>query len=64
MIVKFIKYWEQIPYLYCFAIILDPRYQLYLFYDTCEILSEILPVNYIDTVYTDAAQKFYDFFTA
>ena len=58
---KFVKYWGKIPYLYYFANILDPRYQLHLFYDTCEILGEILSVDYVNIVYTDARDKFYNY---
>jgi hypothetical protein len=43
---KFIKYWGNIPFLYSYAFILDPRAKLNGFTKALQILSEILNRNY------------------
>jgi hypothetical protein len=43
---KFIKYWGNIPFLYSYAFILDPRAKLNDFTKALQMLSEILNRDY------------------
>lgn len=46
MNLKFLKYWQNIPLLYSFAFVLDPRAKIRGFHNVLQILSQIIGVDY------------------
>jgi len=46
MKLKFLKYWQNIPLLYSFAFVLDPRAKIRGFHNVLQILSQIIGVDY------------------
>jgi hypothetical protein len=43
---KFLKYWQNIPMLYCFAFILDPRAKMRGFNSAMQVLSNLISTDY------------------
>ncbi|EEC81118.1 hypothetical protein OsI_23991 [Oryza sativa Indica Group] len=58
---KYLKYWKDIPMLYPFAFILDPRGKLRGFLDILSLIGDIINVDY-STYYADVKTKFYEVF--
>nr|ABA95642.1 hAT family dimerisation domain containing protein [Oryza sativa Japonica Group] len=58
---KYLKYWKDIPMLYSFAFILDPRGKLRGFLDILSLIGDIINVDY-STYYADVKTKFYEVF--
>ncbi|BAH92438.1 Os03g0844400 [Oryza sativa Japonica Group] len=58
---KYLKYWKDIPMLYSFAFILDPRGKLRGFLNILSLIGDIINVDY-STYYADVKTKFYEVF--
>jgi hypothetical protein len=58
---KFFKYWSDIPLLYSFAFILDPRAKMRGFFNVLNLLAETIGSEYT-TYYVDVKTKLYKLF--
>lgn len=61
MKLKFLKYWQEIPLLYSFAFILDPRAKMRGLYNALKILTETTSCEY-STYYTDVKSELHKLF--
>jgi hypothetical protein len=59
---KFLKYWENIPLLYSYAFILDPRTKMKGFFNVLELLAEYTGASY-SRYYGDVKDELYKMFT-
>ena len=62
MKLKFLKYWEDIPLLYSYAFILDPRAKMRGFFNVLELLAESIGGTY-SSYYADVKIELYKLFT-
>jgi hypothetical protein len=58
---KFLKYWADIPLLYSFAFILDPRAKMRGFFNVLNLLAEVTGSEY-NTYYVDVKAELYKLF--
>jgi hypothetical protein len=58
---KFLKYWQDIPLLYSFAFILDPRANLRGLFNVLQILKENTGCDY-NSYYADEKTEIYNLF--
>ncbi|XP_066163515.1 zinc finger BED domain-containing protein RICESLEEPER 1-like [Oryza sativa Japonica Group] len=58
---KYLKYWKEIPVLYAFAFILDPRGKLRGLVNMLNIIGEIMNIDYTN-YYSDVKTKLYETF--
>ena len=58
---KFRKCWEELPYLYCFGIILDPRLKMTTLYEILHHLGEHIGVYYLTTTLLPLTKSFMNF---
>lgn len=61
MKLKFLKYWENIPLLYSYAFILDPRAKMRGFFNCLELLAENTGANY-NSYYADVKAELHKLF--
>ena len=61
MKIKFLKYWQHIPLLYSFALILDPRAKMRGLFRVLELLKERTGCDYT-SYYADVKTKIYKLF--
>jgi hypothetical protein len=62
MKLKFLKYWENIPLLYSYAFILDPRAKMKGFFNVLELLAEHTGASY-SSYYADVKDELYKLFS-
>jgi hypothetical protein len=62
MQLKFLKYWSDIPMLYSYAFILDPRAKMRGFFNVLHLLGDFTECEY-NTYYTDFKNELYKMFT-
>ena len=58
MEVKYFKYYKQILLLYCFRVILDPRFKLIRFNNILRLISRHMDYDYVGTHYKDVDDNF------
>ena len=61
MKLKFLKYWQDIPLLYSFAFILDPRAKMRGLFNVLQLLKEYTSYDY-SSYYADVRTKIYKLF--
>ena len=61
MKLKFLKYWQDIPLLYSYAFILDPRAKMRGFFNVLQLLDEYTSSEY-SSYYADVKTKLYKLF--
>ena len=64
MKVKFFKYFKKIPLLYCFGIILDPRFKLTRLHNILRLMSRHMDYDYVGTHYKQVEDRFRKVFKA
>ena len=62
MQLKFLKYWSDIPLLYSYTFILDPRAKMIGFFNVLHLLSDCTRCEY-STYYADVKNELYKMFT-
>jgi hypothetical protein len=55
---KFLKYWQNIPMLYCFAFILDPCAKMRGFNSAMQVLSNLISTDYSTNVHAELHSMF------
>ena len=58
------KYWEKIPYLYSFGLILDPRWRVDNYLEVLKVIEENMkqPEGTAERICNDATEKFLAFY--
>ena len=64
MEVKYFKYFKQIPLLYCFGIILDPRFKLTRLNNILILTSRHMDYDYVESHYKQVEERFRKVFKA